>query len=97
MTDAKIACSDAVPKRYKGDNTEERQERMRVIADVLMGVSIDPLCGAGWSATCGSADSLNTLESTFDYETVLHPIHTFEDHGGDHTVKPSKAGKPRKP
>ena len=72
-------------------------ERMLAMVEALIGADVDSSCGADWSTTGGSADSVNTLESAFDYESVLHQSNNFEDPGGDHTVKLSKAGKPPKP
>ena len=73
------------------------QERMRVMAEALIGADVDSRCGASRSTAGGSADSVNTPKIAFDYETVLHPGKNFEDPGGDHTLKPSQPGKPPKP
>ena len=94
---AKIDFLDVANKRPDGDDSDALQERMRVMAEALMGADVDSRCGAGWSTAGGSADSVNTLEIAFDYETVLHPGNHLEDPGGDHTLKPSQPGKPLKP
>jgi len=97
VTGTKITFLDEINKRHVGNDSDALQERMRVMAEALTGADVDSLRGPGRPTTGSSANSLNTLESAFDYETVLHPSHTFEDPGGDHAVKPSKAGKPPRP
>ena len=97
MTGTKTAFPGEIHKRPEVDDSDALQERMRVMAEALLGGDVDSPNGAGWSTTGGSAKKVKTLESAFDYESVLHPSNNFEDPGSDHTVKPSKPGKPPKP